>query len=227
MTDHPSALVSVPVEADGPIASAIAASVRKLVPSNVFVDSGLGRLIWRDAIAAASATREEAPACNTCGGKGYTEHEGGEGEGYPSRPEIEACSCRAQPQAREDAQPVEGRGHRHTAIMDAIHSELMRQFPGALTEEDGNATLAIHVTKPFMTIDVSSLAEVALDYPASIALRVAVEALEPFALAFRGLSSRWEDHETHWQDATSPIAVEDLRRADQALAALQAEQGAK
>lgn len=48
---------------------------------------------------AALATREEAPACKKCGGKGYTEHEGGEGEGYPSRPEIEACSCRAQPQA--------------------------------------------------------------------------------------------------------------------------------
>lgn len=37
-----------------------------------------------------------APACKTCGGKGYTEYEGGEGEGYPSRPEIEACSCREE-----------------------------------------------------------------------------------------------------------------------------------
>nr|WP_313425320.1 hypothetical protein [Brevundimonas diminuta] len=40
--------------------------------------------------------REEAPACKKCSGKGYTEHEGGEGEGYPSRPEIEACSCREE-----------------------------------------------------------------------------------------------------------------------------------
>lgn len=44
----------------------------------------------------AIATREKAPACKKCGGKGYTEHEGGEGEGYPSRPEIEACSCREE-----------------------------------------------------------------------------------------------------------------------------------
>lgn len=44
----------------------------------------------------AAPVREEAPACKTCGGKGYTEHEGGEGEGYPSRPEIEACACREE-----------------------------------------------------------------------------------------------------------------------------------
>ena len=58
--------------------------------------------------------------------------------------------------------------------------------------------------------------------PSADKLRIAVEALEPFSAAFRGLSSRWEGHETHWQDATSPIAVEDLRRADQALDALKA-----
>ncbi|GEM_PF-2957667 len=51
----------------------------------------------------ALATREEAPACKKCGDKGYTEYEGGGGEGYPSRPEIEACSCReeAPAEARE------------------------------------------------------------------------------------------------------------------------------
>lgn len=37
-----------------------------------------------------------ALACKNCGGKGYTEHEGGEGEGYPSRPETEACACREE-----------------------------------------------------------------------------------------------------------------------------------
>lgn len=47
----------------------------------------------------ALATREEGPACKKCGGKGYTEYEGGEGEGYPSRPEIEACSCEEAPAA--------------------------------------------------------------------------------------------------------------------------------
>ncbi len=52
---------------------------------------------------AALATREEAPACKKCGGKGYTEHEGGEGEGYPSRPEIEACSCREEVPAEAGA----------------------------------------------------------------------------------------------------------------------------
>ena len=47
----------------------------------------------------ALATREEAPACKKCGGKGYVEYEGGEGEGYPSRPETEACGCREEPPA--------------------------------------------------------------------------------------------------------------------------------
>lgn len=59
------------------------------------------RVPWDDEPKALAA-REEVQACKKCSGKGYTEHEGGEGEGYPSRPEIEACSC------REDAQPVSG-----------------------------------------------------------------------------------------------------------------------
>ena len=47
--------------------------------------------------------RHEAPACTSCGGKGYTEHEGGDGEGYPSRTEIEDC-----PRCHEA--PAEGAG---------------------------------------------------------------------------------------------------------------------
>lgn len=50
-------------------------------------------------------------------------------------------------------------GDLHTAIMDAIHGDLLRQNPDAFVEEDGNATLAIPTPKAFLTIDVSSLAE--------------------------------------------------------------------
>lgn len=46
------------------------------------------------------------------------------------------------------------------------------------------------------------------------------EALEPFALASATLSSRWEDHETHWQDALPfGISAGQLRAARQALQA--------
>lgn len=51
-----------------------------------------------------------------------------------------------------------------------------------------------------------------------------VDALQPFALAFRSLSSRWEDHEDHWQDALSkPITVGQLRAASEALTAAPSE----
>ena len=77
----------------------------------------------------------------------------------------------AQPQARDEAQPSAGRGHRHTALMDALHSDLMRQFPGSVTEEDGNSFIIIETPRPFLTVDVSALA----DHPAPGALRVGVE----------------------------------------------------
>lgn len=54
------------------------------------------------------------------------------------------------------------RGDLHTALMDAIHGDLMRQNPSAFVEEDGNSTLAIPTSKAFLTVDVSSLAESAL-----------------------------------------------------------------
>lgn len=54
-------------------------------------------------------------------------------------------------------------GKIHTIIMDAVCSDLMRQNPGAFTEEDGNSTIAIPTAgKPFLTIDVSTCAEQAL-----------------------------------------------------------------
>lgn len=44
------------------------------------------------------------------------------------------------------------------------------------------------------------------------------KALEPFALAGATLSSRWQDHETHWQGALSyEISAGQLRAARQAL----------
>lgn len=147
------------------------------------------------------ATREEAPAE---AGEPMTDAE--------VRQWIEACNheparqvlreylaLRAQPQAREDAQPV---------------AEIVL-FGGDLKEVAWAKGKMPPVGAKLYT------------HPAPDALREAVEALEPFAMAARGLSSRWGDHETHWQGATSPIAVEDLRRADKASAALQAEQGAK
>ena len=114
----------------------------------------------------------------------------------------EMASLRAQPQAREDAQPV-GWVMREN-----------RSLPWSFSVDAEDARLA--TADGFEVVALGPITR-----PATDALRVAVEALEPFATAFRGLSSRWEDHETHWQDATSPITVEELRRADQALAALQ------
>lgn len=144
---------------------------------------------------------------------------------------YEDVNLRAQPPAREDAQPVEGRGHRHTAIMDAIHSELMRQFPGALTEEDGNATLAIHATKPFLTIDVSSLAEVALYYPAPDALRVAVEQTPdaPWIDCVQKMLDRFDRAKGKggYPTANEREAMRRCMIPVHLLAALQAEQGAK
>lgn len=44
------------------------------------------------------------------------------------------------------------------------------------------------------------------------------EALRPFAEAFHTLSSRWEAHETHWQDALHrPLTVGQLASAAEAL----------
>lgn len=48
--------------------------------------------------------------CAACGGKGYVEDEGGEGEGYPSKPEIEACACTAP--ARPEAPVAETAGEK-------------------------------------------------------------------------------------------------------------------
>lgn len=59
--------------------------------------------------------------------------------------------------------------------------------------------------------------------PAPDKLALAVEALEPFAKAFLGLSSRWQDHETHWQDSGAVLRVKDLRMAAEALAAIKAD----
>ncbi|GEM_PF-3163603 len=123
----------------------------------------------------------------------------------PAMEKAIAAYLRAQPPAREDAQPV--------AKVVSAHGD-----PEAFGERE------IEVLQDLKRIPYNTLL---YTHPTPDALRAAVEALEPFARAARGLSSRWADHQTHWQGATSPIAVEDLRRADQALAALQAEQGAK
>lgn len=49
-------------------------------------------------------------------------------------------------------------------------------------------------------------------------------ALEPFAEAFRTLSSRWQDHEDNWQSALHrPLTVGQLRAANEALSAQAAE----
>lgn len=57
------------------------------------------------------------------------------------------------------------------------------------------------------------------------ALRVAVEALEPFARAADGLDGLWSEDDWRWNDSVrSGVTVRDIRRARQALAALQAEQ---
>ena len=55
-----------------------------------------------------------------------------------------------------------GSGHTHTAMMDALFGELMRQWPEAFDEDEGNSTIAIPAAGGFVKLDVSSLAEVVL-----------------------------------------------------------------
>lgn len=99
-------------------------------------------------------------------------------------------------------------GDRHTAIMDAIHGDLLRQNPGAFVEEDGNATLVIP-TKPFLTIDVSSLAEAVLPLAASPPAPARDDVLERIReMDFKAV---YEEH--HYQkladDLASPPAREE------------------
>ncbi|MDM8352229.1 hypothetical protein [Brevundimonas diminuta] len=63
----------------------------------------------------------------------------------------------------------------HTAFMDALHSDLMRQFPGSITEEDGNSFIIIETARPFLTVDVSSLAEAILGQSAMLSAAPAPE----------------------------------------------------
>jgi len=202
---------------------------------------------------AALAAREEAPAevgdegpCTCCDDTGWTIQT------------EQACSCiagdqyRAQPPAREDAQPVAWRllaqqqpkpGHKIVTLHDdGSGAALLFVYDGGVIDSDGDDYTKIGSPQTWWTYlpdgfefwcegiseDPVTLPEHRKpDHPAPGSVLAVAAALKPFAMAARGLSSRWGDHETHWQGATSPIAVEDLRRADQALAALQAERGAK
>lgn len=61
-------------------------------------------------------------------------------------------------------------GDRHTAIMDAIREEIVRQFPDAFTE-DSDAEIVVPRSSPertvYVKLDVSSLAEAVLPLAAS------------------------------------------------------------
>lgn len=55
-------------------------------------------------------------------------------------------------------------------------------------------------------------------------LRIAVEALEPFARAADGLDGLWSEDDWRWNDSVrSNVTVRDLRRSRDAIAALQQE----
>ena len=163
--------------------------------------------------------------------------------------EFGLSALRARPQAREDARPVEWRrlaqqqpkpGHKIVTLHDdGSGAALLFVYDGGVIDSDGDDYTKIGSPQTWWTYlpdgfefwcegiseDPVTLPEHRKpDHPAPGSVRAVAAALKPFAMAARGLSSRWADHETHWQEATSPVAVEDLRRADQALASLQAEQ---
>lgn len=66
----------------------------------------------------------------------------------------------------QKASVVVPRGQLHTDLMDAIHGDLMRQFPAAFTEEDGNSDIVIPATASWVKVGVSELAEAALNIAA-------------------------------------------------------------
>ena len=117
-------------------------------------------------------------------------------------------ALRAQPPAREDAQPVAWRAVWRDGT---VYGE-----PKNWPPPDGASTyhgLMSRTIQPLYT------------HPAPDALRVAVEALEPFARAADGLDGLWSEDDWRWNDSVrSGVTVRDIRHARQALVALQAEQ---
>lgn len=153
-----------------------------------------------------------------------------------------------QPPAREDALPValtvwygempESNGRRNwTATLRRVNpmdkwdqgfcfarseypdrvryeADRMRWIIGELPEEPD-----------ILAYDADAHSGYVAPHPAPDALRVAVEALEPFARAADGLDGLWSEDDWRWNDSVrSGVTVRDIRHARQALAALQAEQ---
>jgi hypothetical protein len=192
---------------------------------------------------AALATREEAPACKKCGGKGYTEYEGGEGEGYPSRPEVETCSCRkeAPAEAGERDYPAEFETwwatyrHRNRDMadypvkkqiaFDAFYFGALRARSSA-PEALGNLLAVIHGDGGHRALEVGTK-QAALEAekivaglfaaPSADKLRIAVEALERARTNIEG----WA--EAAGENGRPSVRDADLAEIDQALAALKAE----
>lgn len=112
------------------------------------------------------------------------------------------------------------------------HHEDALAAPEAREEVLGNLLAVIHGDGGHRALEVGTK-QAALEAekivaglfaaPSADKLRIAVEALEPFSKAFRGLSARWEDHETHWHDSGETIKVSDLRSASEAFASLETE----
>ncbi|GEM_PF-3394171 len=194
--------------------------------------SRLMKLTTPKAIIAALATREEAPACKKCGGKGYTQYEGGEGEGYPSRPEIEACSCREEAPA-EAGEWITG---------EALH-EIMASFEGQADVSEIaakiNAAIALRAqpqareeAQPVHALEIvrDPTVEGAKRFvgvttppaPEAEKLRVAVEALEKIA-SYRVTKLSCDSWADTYSGGHSAASERDADIADQALATLQQE----
>jgi len=118
--------------------------------------------------------REEAQVCTRCSGKGRIKYELREdSQGFPWDPDEELCPDCAQPQAREDAQPV--------GWLRAVDEEMVCAHLGVADAEDSFET----AKKKLASLIQWNIA-VATDpsvggHPAPDALRVAVEALEALA----------------------------------------------
>lgn len=187
-----------------------------------------------DTLCAALATREEAPA--KAGERERLIQDLSDAESWRRLPGNEnhlatadlfaraISALRAQPPAREDARPVawpeeltpEMENVWRSAFISQGH--LRRNADGRVKHPDSCERAAYRALRRF----------VAKNHPAPDALRAAVEALEPFARAADKLDGHWSEDDWRWNDSIrSGVTVRDIRRARQALAALQAEQGAK
>lgn len=83
-------------------------------------------MLWSEA--STTSPDQQDVSCRECGGKGYTEYEGGDGEGYPSNPVIENCSLCTHPAPASDELRSFPYQRTFNAIADAVTWQPNKSF---------------------------------------------------------------------------------------------------